>query len=67
MSDEREYPMGLTGAEWENLLQAIKYGAIIVITVLITFTVVAGFTRLINYDPPSPSVSETSAPYSPEN
>jgi|GEM_PF-6204437 len=54
MSDEKTY-LGLTKPEFDNLMQAIRFGLIIVATVLITFTIVAGITGLLGYVPPPPS------------
>lgn len=63
---DKKYPLGLNKAEYDNLLQIIRYGCIIVITVLITFTVVAGATRLFGYAPPPPANSLLGTPASPE-
>ena len=63
---EKKYRLGLTKAEYDNLLQAVRYGIIIVITVLITFTVVAGATRLFGYTPPPPANSLLGTPTSPD-
>ncbi|MGB7339919.1 MAG: hypothetical protein WBC91_13570 [Phototrophicaceae bacterium] len=54
---ENKKPFGLTPAEYDNLMQAVRYGAIIIITVLITFTVLAGVTRWFGYTPPPPANS----------
>ena len=64
MSDEKKR-FGLTQAEYENLMQAVRYGIIIVVTVLITFTILATVTRLFGYVPSPPAnyevTPETSA------
>ncbi len=52
---EKKTHFGLTQAEFDNLMQAVRYGIIIVITVLITFTVVAGLTGFFGYVPPQPA------------
>lgn len=54
MSDEKKR-FGLTQAEYDNLMQAVRYGVIIVITVLITFTLLATVTRFFDYVPSPPS------------
>lgn len=54
MSDEKTY-LGLTKPELDNLMQVVRYGVIIVVTVLITFTIVAGITGLLGYVPSPPS------------
>ena len=54
MPDEKKR-LGLTAAEFDNLMQAVRYGIIIVIAVLITFTVVASVSLWFGYVPPSPS------------
>ena len=54
MSDEKTY-LGLTKPEFDNLMRAVRYGLIIVVTILITFTIIAGITGLLNYVPPPPS------------
>lgn len=56
MSDNKKR-FGLTQAEFDNLMQAVRYGAIIILAVLITFTVVAGVTRWLGYTPPPPANS----------
>jgi len=53
MSDDTNF-LGLTSAETDNLLQALRYGAIIVLTVLVTFVVVAGISGIMGYTPPTP-------------
>ncbi|MEL6308610.1 MAG: hypothetical protein AAFN11_11815 [Chloroflexota bacterium] len=53
MSDKTNF-LGLTPAETDNLLQALRYGAIIVLTVLVTFTIVAGISGIFGYTPPTP-------------
>ncbi|MEO1287399.1 MAG: hypothetical protein AAFV93_06495 [Chloroflexota bacterium] len=65
MSDEKKH-FGLTQAEYDNLLQIIRYGVIIVVTVLITFTVIAGITRWFDYTPPANSATLTPTPSSSE-
>lgn len=57
MSDEKKR-FGLTQAEYDNLMQAVRYGVIIVITVLITFTILATVTRFFDYAPSPPSSYE---------
>lgn len=54
MTDRKTY-FGLTQAEYDNLMQAVRYGVIIVITVLITFAIVAGLTGFFGYVPPPPA------------
>lgn len=46
--------LGLTAAERDNLWQAVRYGAIIIMTVLVTFVIVAGVSGLLGYTPPTP-------------
>ena len=58
MSDKKNR-LGLTQAEFDNLMQAVRYGVIIVITVLITFTILATVTRWIGYESPTTSSYET--------
>lgn len=55
---------GLTPAEYDNLMQAVRYGVIIVATILITFTIVATVAKFIGYEPPS--ASSESAELTPE-
>lgn len=53
MSEQSEKTrFGLTPAEYDNLMQAIRYGVIIVVTVLITFAVVASIAQLVGYETP---------------
>lgn len=47
--------LGLTQAEFDNLLQAIRYGMTIIIAVLITFIIVASISNFFDYTPPPPS------------
>jgi len=44
---------GLNDAEYDNLMQAIRYGVIIVVTVLITFLIVSSIANLVGYVPPT--------------
>lgn len=57
MSEEKKR-LGLTPAEFDHLLTAIRYGVIIVITVLLTFLVVASVSNMLGYTPPSPRGSQ---------
>lgn len=52
--DEKTH-FGLTKPEYDNLMQAVRYGIIILITVLITFTIVAGISGFFGYVPPTPT------------
>lgn len=60
MSDKKR--LGLTPAEFDNLMQVVRYGVIIIIAVLLTFTVVAGGSGLIGYVPPEPTGILTPTP-----
>lgn len=46
---------GLTPPEYDNLMQAVRYGVIIVVTILITFSIVATVAKFVGYEPPSSS------------
>jgi hypothetical protein len=43
----------LTPAEYDNLMEAVRYGIIIVVAILITFSIVAIGAKLVDYEPPS--------------
>ena len=51
----------LTTTEYDNLMQAVRYGIIIVTTVLITFLVVATAAQFLGYEPPSRGDDSTEA------
>lgn len=54
MSDQSpKTRFGLNPAEYDNFMQAIRYGIIIVITVLITFSIVTMVASLLGYAPPT--------------
>lgn len=57
MSDEK-VRFGLTQAEYDNLMQAVRYGIMIVVTILITFTILATVTRYFGYVPAPSSTYE---------
>ena len=42
-------PFGLTHAEYDNLKDMLRYGAIIVTTVAVTFVIVALAAKMIGY------------------
>lgn len=65
MSEEKKR-FGLTKPEYDNLMQGLRYGAIIVVTVLITFTIVATIAGLVGYEPPSPTGSEATTEVTPD-
>jgi hypothetical protein len=44
---------GLTPAEYDNLMEVVRYGIIIVVAVLITFSIVGIGAKLVGYEPPS--------------
>ena len=54
MHEEKTH-LGLTKPELDNLMQIVRYGIIIIMTVLITFTIVASITNFFGYTPPQPS------------
>ena len=60
MSEEKKR-LGLTQAEFDNLMQAVRYGVIIVIAVLLTFTILATVTRYIGYESPATSSYEATS------
>lgn len=54
MSEQSENThFGLNTAEYDNLMQAVRYGIIIVVAVLITFLIVASIAQFIGYNPPT--------------
>lgn len=59
--NEKTY-LGLSKPEYDNLMQAVRYGVIIVITVLITFTIVASLTGFFGYIPPQPANYQETVP-----
>jgi hypothetical protein len=50
----------LSPAEWENLKNGAKYIASIVLTVVVTFVIVATIAGYFGYTPPTPSSPEAS-------
>ena len=63
---EEKGRFGLSAAEFQDLKNGLRYGAIIVITVLITFSTVAGIAGLVGYVPPSPNSALTDGEATPE-
>lgn len=51
----------LSPSEWENLKNGAKYIATIVLTVVITFILIATIAGFFGYTPPSPSSPEATA------
>ena len=49
MSKKKKIPFGLTPAEYDNLKDMLRYGAIIVVTVAITFVIVALVAQSVGY------------------
>ena len=49
MEPQDKTRFGLTQAEYDNLLDMLRYGAIIVAAVLVTFVIVALGARMLGY------------------
>lgn len=61
MTQKPKAPFGLSSAEWENLRAGMLYIGSIVLTVALTFIVIATITNVFGFTPSTPTTPDTPA------